>query len=101
MANRRALAVELRFEVVETGGQVRWAGEWGRKRGRRDGSRMVGRRVGRGSGSMGKRGWLNIVGVVRVGVGVGERGAEEVERGGGVVGKADDRRGASVRVRQN
>ena len=30
--------------------------------------------MGQGSGSMGKRGWLNIVGAVRVGVGVGERG---------------------------
>ena len=65
------------------------AGGWGRKRGRR-GGRRVGRRVGRGGGSVGKRGWLNIVGVVRVGLCVGERGAGEAERRG-VVGEADER----------
>ena len=95
VVNRRGLAADVRFEVIETGSEVGEAG--GRRVG--DGGRRVGREVGLGSGrSVGdERRGLNVVGAVGVGVGVGggERGAGEAEWRR-VVRKADERRGGVV-----
>ena len=95
VVNRRGLATDVRFEVIDTGSQVGEAG--GRRMGSGgSGSRGVGRRSGLGSGrSVGKRRGFNVVGAVGVGVGVGgrERGAGGAER---VVRKVDERRGGVV-----